>query len=562
MIKLRHLERRYPLGKEKFFYVLRDINLDIAEGEFVSVMGPSGAGKSTLLHILGMHDHGWEGEYSLGEAAVHHLKPKERSTLRNEQIGFVFQQYHLLDDLTVYENLEIPLSYRHYSKSERAALVADTLDRFQIVGKKDLYPRQLSGGQQQLVGVARAIIAEPKLLLADEPTGNLHSSQGEEIMELFRKLNGDGMTIVQVTHSEKNASYGSRVIQLRDGWIVNQQQNTSAMILDSLTSGLSRPTAALRNILFKVNALDPGIYFAVAGLLTIVGAVSCFVPARRATRVDPVTALRFEQLAKGNEMLDDFRYAVRQLIKNPSFTLIAVFALALGIGANTAIFSVVNAVLLRPLPYPEPDKLILLRETSPIFTNGSVGYMNWLDWQAGQRSFTDIALVRRESVNFSFGAGLGSPERLRGVRASSGFLSVLGLKPKLGRDLGAADDVAGAPNVALISENLWRHDFGASPSILGRRVLIDGLQREVIGVFSDELQFGRKPEVLLPLSEIAKEPWMLKRDYHQGWSGLGRLKPGVTMSQAASDLNAIAIDLEKKYPQSNAGRRVRLQVAF
>ena len=222
MIKLRHLERRYPLGKEKFFYVLRDINLDIAEGEFVSIMGPSGAGKSTLLHILGMHDHGWEGEYSLNETAVHHLKPKERATLRNEQIGFVFQQYHLLDDLTVYENLEIPLSYRRYSKSERAALVADTLDRFQIVGKKDLYPRQLSGGQQQLVGVARAIIAEPKLLLADEPTGNLHSSQGEEIMELFRKLNDEGVTIVQVTHSDKNASYGKRVIQLRDGWIVNK----------------------------------------------------------------------------------------------------------------------------------------------------------------------------------------------------------------------------------------------------------------------------------------------------------------------------------------------------
>jgi len=172
MIKLRHLERRYPLGKEKFFYVLRDINLDIAEGEFVSIMGPSGAGKSTLLHILGMHDHGWEGEYSLNEAAVHHLKPKERATLRNEQIGFVFQQYHLLDDLTVYENLEI--------------------------------------------------IAEPKLLLADEPTGNLHSSQGEEIMELFRKLNDEGVTIVQVTHSDKNASYGKRVIQLRDGWIVNK----------------------------------------------------------------------------------------------------------------------------------------------------------------------------------------------------------------------------------------------------------------------------------------------------------------------------------------------------
>src|SRR5512133_602471 len=226
-------------------------------------------------------------------------------------------------------------------------------------------------------------------------------------------------------------------------------------------------------------------------------------------------------------MVDDLRYAVRQLVKNPSFTVIAVFALALGIGANTAIFSVVNAVLLRPLPYPDADKLIVLRERSHIFDNGAVGYVNWLDWHAGQQSFTDLALVRRESVNFSVGAGQGSPERLRGVRASSGFLSVLGFKPKL-----------------------------------GRRVLIDGLQREIIGVFPVELQFGRNPDVLLPLSDIAKEPWMLKRDYHQGWSGLGRLKPGVTISRAASDLNAIAFDLEKKYPQSNAGRRVRLRPLF
>src|SRR5260370_25939858 len=220
MIKLRHIERSYPLAKGKFFYVLRDINIDIEEGEFVSIMGPSGAGKSSLLHILGMHDHGWSGEYFLGETAVHPLKAKERAALRNEQIGFVFQQYHLLDDLTVYENLEIPLSYRRVGKSEREGIVADTLDRFRIVGKKDLYPRQLSCGRQQLVGVARAIISNPKLLLADEPTGNLHSTQGEEIMELFKKLNDEGMTIIQVTHSEKNASYGKRIIQLRDGWVV------------------------------------------------------------------------------------------------------------------------------------------------------------------------------------------------------------------------------------------------------------------------------------------------------------------------------------------------------
>jgi putative ABC transport system ATP-binding protein len=226
MIKLRRIERFYPLAKGKFFYVLRDINIDIEEGEFVSIMGPSGAGKSSLLHILGMHDHGWSGEYFLGETAVHPLKAKERAALRNEQIGFVFQQYHLLDDLTVYENLEIPLSYRRVAKSEREGIVADTLDRFRIVGKKDLYPRQLSGGQQQLVGVARAIISNPKLLLADEPTGNLHSSQGEEIMNLFKKLNADGVTIVQVTHSEKNAGYGNRIIQLRDGWIVERNNKS------------------------------------------------------------------------------------------------------------------------------------------------------------------------------------------------------------------------------------------------------------------------------------------------------------------------------------------------
>jgi putative ABC transport system ATP-binding protein len=225
MIKLRHIERFYPLAKGRFFYVLRDVNIDIKEGEFVSIMGPSGAGKSSLLHILGMHDHGWSGEYFLNDVAVHPLKAKERATLRNEQIGFVFQQYHLLDDLTVYENLEIPLSYRKVSKNERSAIVADALDRFQIVAKKDLYPRQLSGGQQQLVGVARAIIASPKLILADEPTGNLHSSQGEEIMELFQKLNSEGTTIIQVTHSEKNAEYGNRIIQLRDGWVVETARN-------------------------------------------------------------------------------------------------------------------------------------------------------------------------------------------------------------------------------------------------------------------------------------------------------------------------------------------------
>lgn len=202
--------------------MLRRINLEIREGEFVTIMGPSGAGKSTLLAILGLLDHSWTGEYWLLDQAVHALPAKRRVELNKRQIGFVFQKYHLIDDLTVYENLEIPLSYRDVRPRERASIVAETLDRFQIVGKKDLFPSQLSGGQQQLVGVARAVIAGPRLLLADEPTGNLHSAQGEEIMELFTRLNRQGTTIVQVTHSERNAAYGHRTIHLHDGWIVEQ----------------------------------------------------------------------------------------------------------------------------------------------------------------------------------------------------------------------------------------------------------------------------------------------------------------------------------------------------
>jgi ABC-type lipoprotein export system ATPase subunit len=220
MITLRKLERSYAVGNGQLF-VLRNIDLDIAKGEFLTIMGPSGAGKSTLLAILGMLDHAWRGEFTFLTEAVHRLKPKERVALNKQYIGFVFQQYHLLDDLTVAENLDIPLSYRDMKRDERQGLVADTLDRFGIVAKKDLYPRQLSGGQQQLVAVARAVIHKPSLILADEPTGNLHSEQGREIMELFKKLNAQGTTIVQVTHSEENAKYGHRIVRLRDGWVVN-----------------------------------------------------------------------------------------------------------------------------------------------------------------------------------------------------------------------------------------------------------------------------------------------------------------------------------------------------
>jgi putative ABC transport system ATP-binding protein len=223
MLTLRNLEKYFET-KAGRIYVLRNIELEVRRGEFLTIMGPSGAGKSSLLGILGMLDGAWGGEYYLLDQPVHKLNLKQRAELNKRTIGFVFQQYHLLDNLTVYENLEIPLSYRNVPRGERAAIVADTLDRFNIVGKKDLYPNQLSGGQQQLVGVARAVVASPSLILADEPTGNLHSAQGREIMELFRKLNDQGTTIIQVTHSEANAEYGHRVIELFDGWVASDRR--------------------------------------------------------------------------------------------------------------------------------------------------------------------------------------------------------------------------------------------------------------------------------------------------------------------------------------------------
>jgi len=222
VIKLANIEKSYESGAGRA-WVLRRINLDIQQGEFVTIMGPSGAGKSTLMGIIGMLDGEWKGEYYLADRAVHKLDNRRRVELHKQYIGFVFQQYHLLDDLTVAENLDLPLSYRDIKKSERQALVADTLDRFQIVAKKSLFPNQLSGGQQQLVAVARAVIAKPKLILADEPTGSLHSSQGKMIMDLLKKLNDEGTTIIQVTHNDAWAAYGNRIIQLADGWIVDDQ---------------------------------------------------------------------------------------------------------------------------------------------------------------------------------------------------------------------------------------------------------------------------------------------------------------------------------------------------
>jgi ABC-type lipoprotein export system ATPase subunit len=223
MIELKHISKWVTIGGIRTF-ILKDVNLKINEGEFISVMGPSGSGKSTLLNVIGMLDEFDEGEYYFLDEAVHKLREKHRSQLYKQYIGFVFQAYHLIDELTVYENIETPLIYQNMKASERKAVVADIIDRFQIVGKKDLFPTQLSGGQQQLVGIARALVAKPKLILADEPTGNLNSKQGEEIMDLFKQLNSeDGVTIVQVTHSEKNASYGSRIIHLLDGRIEKEE---------------------------------------------------------------------------------------------------------------------------------------------------------------------------------------------------------------------------------------------------------------------------------------------------------------------------------------------------
>ncbi len=218
MIELKHIERSYKAGAAQTF-VLRNINLTIREGDFVTVMGPSGAGKSSLLNVLALLDDEWRGEYTLDGEPAHTLGRKQRAELARRRIGMVFQSYHLLDDLTVAENIDLPLSYKNLPRSERQAMVADTLDRFHIVGKKDLFPSQLSGGQQQLVGIARAVIHKPALLLADEPTGNLHSAQAAEIMQLFRSLNGEGTTIVQVTHSDANAAYGNRIVELYDGWL-------------------------------------------------------------------------------------------------------------------------------------------------------------------------------------------------------------------------------------------------------------------------------------------------------------------------------------------------------
>jgi putative ABC transport system ATP-binding protein len=254
LLRTRNLERRYDVGAGHV-HVLRQISLDVEAGDFVTIMGPSGAGKTTLLSILGMLDHEWGGEFWLAGEPVHQLKPKQRMALSRTHIGFVFQQYHLLDDLTVAENLEVPLSYRDVPRTERQALVAETLDRFALVGRKDLFPSQLSGGQQQLVGVARAIIARPAIILADEPTGSLHSKQGREIMELFHQLNAGGTTIIQVTHNEEWAGYGSRTLELQDGWVVKDSRPAATAVAPDRRAGGPTGAGLLLPILLAATAL-------------------------------------------------------------------------------------------------------------------------------------------------------------------------------------------------------------------------------------------------------------------------------------------------------------------
>ena len=259
-------------------------------------------------------------------------------------------------------------------------------------------------------------------------------------------------------------------------------------------------------------------------------------------------------------IVQEIRVALRMLAKQPGFSLIAILTLALGIGANTAIFSVVNALLLRPLPYPEPERLIYLRERSPEFEEGSVSYPNYLDWRAGQKGFTDIALLRRGSVNLSAKTGDSEPVRVQAARVTANFLGILGVPPLFGRDFRDADDTPGSRKVALVSEKFWKRQFGASREVIGQEVVVDGVVREIVGVLPSQVRIPRLAELFLPLDELRADKAILERGNHSGFSALGRLKPGVTLAQATADLNNICRELERRYPENNTGRRINARV--
>ncbi len=409
------------------------------------------------------------------------MKPKERIELNKKHIGFVFQQYHLLDNLTVAENLDIPLSYRNVKGSERAAIVADTLDRFHIVGKKDLFPNQLSGGQQQLVGVARALIAKPKLILADEPTGNLHSDQGREIMRALQEAERRG-------HDD-------------------------------------RPGDALRGERDATATGSSGC--ATAGSSTTEGPMS-------------------------SSWLHDLRFALRRLAAAPGYTGVALVTLALGIGANAAIFSVVDAVLLRPLPYREGERLVMLGDRTPDGASANnVGYATYEDLRDSSRSFESMAAVRAWYPTLSAD---GQSERIPAMRVTSGFFPMLGASPALGRGFLPEEDRPDTWRVLLLSDGLWRRSFGADPSVVGRVVRLNDMDFRVAGVMPRgfrELVSARyyaPAELWAPVGYDRSLPYACRDCQHL--KAIGRLAPGATLESARADLDGVRKHLAAEYPTS------------
>ena len=477
LLTLRDVEKAYPVAGG-MHYVLRRIALEVRTGDFITIMGPSGAGKSTLLAILGLLDHDWRGAFTFAGEAVHALTPKARTALGRRHVGFVFQQYHLLDDLTVAENLDVPLEYRGVPRSERQALVADALDRFGIVGKKDLFPRQLSGGQQQLVGVARAVIARPALLLADEPTGNLHSGQAREIMRLFQELNQQGTTIVQVTHSEENARAGSRIVQLHDGWITR-------------THGADH--------------------------------------AHRSAQ------------------------AIRQLLRARGFTLVAVLSLALGIGANTAMFSLANATLLRPVA---SDAAARCCASTSIGT--AVDHRDVARLRETVPAFATLAGERLERIGRTDGA---TPTAISGSITVGAYFETLGVQPALGRLFGGAEGAASASTVVL-SHAYWTSALGGDSSVVGRTLRLNGHPFVVVGVAARGFRSSAvlfSPDVFFPT--VAAEPLFGVRlaDWGGSFYLVGRLAPGATRARADAELQVAARRIAAEDPARVAGDR---RVAF